>query len=264
MIRPRLALAAALAGLLLSGCGSGGLLRARADRGEPAADASARAPTEVVSVTRPEPGPPPGGLRLEEQVARVASELNDLQNALAKVMATARRQDAQLMAIERRLGERSARGREGGGAAPPGFAPSMINPTPSPGSSSATTPADDLFRTGMARLRAGELDAAVLTFYELIANHPAHPLRESAQFQVADVFYSQKDLRGALAEFESLLAAVPRGAKAPDALVKVGLCQRGLGDEIRARKTWERVIRDYPNSAAARQAQALLRGSRQG
>jgi TolA-binding protein len=125
-------------------------------------------------------------------------------------------------------------------------------------------PADDLYRTGTAKFRAGELDAAVLVFYELILNHPMHPLRERAQFQVADIVYAQKDFRAALIEFEGLAAAVPNGAKTPDTLLKIGLCHRELGDETRARAAWERVTREYPGSAAARQAQTLLRSSRSG
>jgi TolA-binding protein len=84
-------------------------------------------------------------------------------------------------------------------------------------------------------------------------------LRESAQFLVADIYYTQRDWRGALAEFEALVAAVPRGEKVPDALLKIGLCQRDLGDGTRAKRTWERLVRDHPQSAAARQARALLR-----
>ena len=53
---------------------------------------------------------------------------------------------------------------------------------------------------------------------------------------------------------------MPNGAKVPDALLKIGLCQRGLGDGALAKQTWERLVRDYPGSVAARQARVLLRG----
>jgi TolA-binding protein len=76
---------------------------------------------------------------------------------------------------------------------------------------------------------------------------------------VGDAFFKQKDWRGAQAELEALLAAVPRGEKVPDALLKIGLCQKELGDGARAKRTWERVVREHPTSTAARQARALLR-----
>jgi TolA-binding protein len=52
---------------------------------------------------------------------------------------------------------------------------------------------------------------------------------------------------------------VPRGEKVPDALLKIGLCQKDLGDGAGAKRSWERVVREHPQSAAARQARALLR-----
>ena len=113
---------------------------------------------------------------------------------------------------------------------------------------------------GVEKLRAKELDAAVLVLYDLIGAYPDHPLRESAQFLVADILFQLKDYRGALADFEALIGAAPNGTKVPDALLKIGLCQRGLGDAALAKRTWERLVRDYPGSVAARQARVLLRG----
>jgi TolA-binding protein len=55
------------------------------------------------------------------------------------------------------------------------------------------------------------------------------------------------------------LDAVPRGERVPDALLKIGQCQKSLGDAGRAKRSWERIVRDYPASVAARQARVLLR-----
>jgi TolA-binding protein len=93
-------------------------------------------------------------------------------------------------------------------------------------------------------------------------NYPGDPARERAQFLVGDIFLTQKDYRGAVAEFESLIAAVPSGTRVPDALLKLGSAQRGLGDEAKARRSWEKLVKDYPNSAAARSARTLLRAGR--
>ena len=201
---------------------------------------------------------------LNEQVSRIATELTELQNAVAKLIATSRQQDDQLTYLRRRVEELEASTRGRAPAAPSGFAPSAPAAPGPPGSppllgSATTTPAADLYRRGVEQLKAKATDAAILTFYDLIATYPENPLRESAQYLVADIYLKQKDWRGALAEFEALIAAVPRGEKVPDALLKIGLCQRDLGDSARAKRTWERVVREHPSSAAARQARALLR-----
>jgi tol-pal system protein YbgF len=209
-----------------------------------------------------QPGAAADANRLNEQVARIAAELTELQNAVAKLIATSRQQDDQLTYVRRRLDELESPTRRLPGA-PSGFAPAAPTapapPAPPPLLGSATTtPAAELYRRGVEQLRAKATDPAILTFYDLIVTYPESPLRESAQYLVADIFYKQKDWRGALAEFEALIAAVPRGEKVPDALLKIGLCQKDLGDGARAKRTWERVVREHPQSAAARQARALL------
>ena len=141
-------------------------------------------------------------------------------------------------------------------AAPRAPAPPPRTPPPSAG---AVSPADDLYREGLAKYQAGDLDGAVVTLYEVVANFPTDPAREHAQFLVGEIFFAQKDYRGAVAELEGLIAAAPGGSKVPEALLKIGMAQRSLGDEARARRAWERLVKDYPTSAPARQARTLLR-----
>jgi tol-pal system protein YbgF len=239
----------AVAALILAGCGE--TLRPRAVTVE-----QSRPPAAAERPAVQAPAEPP---QFAEQLARIAGELGELQNAVAKLMAASRQQEDQLAHLQRRLGDVEAQNRGRAPAVPGGFAPSAPAAVPAPIPSATTAPAEDLYRAGLEKFRAKDLDAAVLIFYDLIVTHPDHPLRERAQFLVADIFYSQKDFRGALAEFEALLAAAPKGTQAPDALLKVGLCQRALGDAARARRTWERVVREFPASVAARQARVLLR-----
>jgi tol-pal system protein YbgF len=160
------------------------------------------------------------------------------------------------------VGELEAQNRSRVPAVPRGFAPQAPTAAPTPPAlgSATTTSAADLYRVGVEKLQAKELDAAVLIFYDLVGTYPDHPLRENAQFFVADILYQQKDYRGALTELEALIRAVPRGEKVPDALLKIGLCQQSLGDAALARRTWLRLVRDYPSSVAARQARVLLKG----
>jgi TolA-binding protein len=199
--------------------------------------------------------------RASEDTARILAELADLQNAVARLVAESRRQDDHLAGLERRLTELERR--PAAGDVPPGFAPSGVgaaapSSAPAPGTMSS---AADLYASGMARVRDRDYDTAILVLSELVSNYPTHPLRESAQLAVADIYYLQRDYRGAVAEFERLLAAVPRGAKTPEIWVKIGLSRRGLGDEAGAREAWQRVIGEHGQTDAARQARDLLRTS---
>ncbi len=256
--------------LVLAGCG---VFRHRPMTAEASRSPAGEAGRSAAPAAPAAPEPP----KLAEQLTRVASELSELQNAVAKLLVASRQQEDQLLFLQRRVGELEAQNKSRAPSVPSGFAPPALMPAPAVPSgfappapmpvpavpqprSATTTPAEDLYRMGVEKLRAKELDAAVLVLYDLIGAYPDHPLRESAQFLVADILFQQKDYRGALADFEALIGAVPGGAKVPDALLKIGLCQRGLGDGALAKQTWERLVRDYPGSVAARQARVLLRG----
>src|SRR5207244_4517247 len=64
--------------------------------------------------------------------------------------------------------------------------------------------------------------------------------------------------RQGMTECQKVLDVAPNSPKVPDALLKVGLCYRNLRAESRARQTWDRVAKDYPKSASATKARALL------
>jgi TolA-binding protein len=208
------------------------------------------------------PPPPAEPARPSVDSARILAELAELHSAVTRLVAESRRQDDHLAGLERRLKELAER-RPAAGDVPPGFAPSGIgaaapSSAPAPGTMAS---AADLYASGMARFRNRDYDTAILVLSELVSNYPTHPLRESAQVTVADIYYAQKDYRGAVAELERLLDAVPKGAKTPEVWVKIGLSRRHLGDEAGARKAWERVIADHGKTDAARQARDLLRSN---
>jgi TolA-binding protein len=47
-------------------------------------------------------------------------------------------------------------------------------------------------------------------------------------------------------------------AKAPDALLKIGLCHLRLNDVARAQLAWQRVVNEYPKSEPATMARSLI------
>ncbi len=116
---------------------------------------------------------------------------------------------------------------------------------------------EQAYTAALATFRAREHGQAVLDFLDFIAKYPKHPLAANAQYWIGEAYYVQRDYRQALLEFQKGIEM--GGAKAPDALVKVGLCYWSLRDPSRARQTWQRVVREYPGAAAAEIARAQLR-----
>ena len=143
--------------------------------------------------------------------------------------------------------------------------PPPVKPPPAPrGERPREAPAraesaEQAYAAALATFRAREHGQAVLDFLDFIAKHPRHPLVANAQYWIGEAYYVQRDYRQALAEFQKVQEVAPGSAKAADALLKIGLCQRNLRDEARARQTWQRVVRDFPHSEAAIKARGFLK-----
>ena len=137
-------------------------------------------------------------------------------------------------------------------------------PAPPRRPSPPTASADALYKSAMASSRARDFYSAISSSTDFLAQFPDHQLAESAQHLLGESYYALQEFELALGEFLKLLERAPKGVKAPEALLKAGLCYRALGDAGEARSSWERLIRDYPRSAEAKRAKTLLaEGARQ-
>ncbi len=129
---------------------------------------------------------------------------------------------------------------------------------PAPAASRAGNPEQE-YNAALATFRSREHGQAVLDFIDFIAKYPKHALAGNAQYWIGEAYWAQRDYRQALVEFEKVSEYGP--GKAPDSLVKIGLCHARLRDASRAEQAWQRVIREYPKSEAAVLAQSLLRAN---
>jgi tol-pal system protein YbgF len=142
-------------------------------------------------------------------------------------------------------------------APPPTPAPAPASPASGP-TPSRNTEADRMFAAALAKLRAGDDGQAALEFTEFVTQYPAHPQAAAAQNYIGDAYYRQREYRQALGEYQKTVDTYTQAAQVSEALLKIGLCQRALGDGARAKTSWEQVIKQFPKSDAARQARTLL------
>src|SRR5215813_1980488 len=195
---------------------------------------------------------------LSEQVAKLKASLEEAESAVRAMRATPVTPESRPVAPP---------------APPPGSAPAIVvapvpppagetAPPPAPAPTAAAAPrnveAERLYAGALARLRGGEDGQAALEFTEFVTQFPTHPLAASAQNNIGEAFYRQRDYRQATAEFQKTVDNYTQAAQVSEALLKIGLSQRALGDLTAARATWDRVIKQFPKTDAARQARALL------
>jgi len=131
--------------------------------------------------------------------------------------------------------------------------PAVVPAKPAP--KAAGNPEQE-YAAALATYRAREHGQAVIDFMDFIAKYPKHPLAGNAQYWIGEAYWAQRDYRQALVEFEKVFEHGP--AKAPDALLKIGLCHLRLNDVARAQLAWQRVVNEYPRSEPATMARSLI------
>ena len=215
---------------------------------------------------------------LNEQLAKLKSSLDDVETAMRSLRATPVPPESRPVPAP---------------APPPTSAPAPTPPAPSPTPPAAAVPepkpaapipaapepkpaaaipaapasgrtpssnaeADRIFAAALARLRAGDEGQAALEFTEFVAQYPTHPQAAVAQNYIGEAYYRQREYRQAMGEYQKTVDNYTQAAQVSEALLKIGLCQRALGDGASAKATWEQVVKRFPKSDAARQARTLL------
>jgi tol-pal system protein YbgF len=110
------------------------------------------------------------------------------------------------------------------------------------------------YREALRHLSDHRLDDALAGLARFVSEHPDHPYADNALYWRGEIEYAQRDYPRALRSFGDLLRRYPRGNKVPDALLRIGLCYRQMGDSARARRVLDRLRMQYPDSVAARMA----------
>ena len=97
-------------------------------------------------------------------------------------------------------------------------------------------------------------------FRKFLQTYPASPHADDGAYWMADCHFKQGDYRVAVLRFNDVVRVYPAGNKAADALYRQGesLLKLGPGFHDAARTVFEQVVKDYPDSARAKQAQKQL------
>lgn len=115
------------------------------------------------------------------------------------------------------------------------------------------------YQAAFELLKQGRYDQARQSFLQFLAAFPQSPLRDNAQYWLAEASYVTKAFKQAIAEFTAVIENYPDSAKIPDAWLKIGYCHYELGEWEQARKALTRVTQRFPDSAAAKLALERLK-----
>lgn len=110
----------------------------------------------------------------------------------------------------------------------------------------------------MARLKSGDPASAEVEFDAIAREHPRHDYADNALYWKGEAAYDQDHFSDALAAFTAVVERYGGGNKAPDALLKIGLCYHNLGDAANARDVLTELIAAYPGARASDIARVKL------
>ena len=116
------------------------------------------------------------------------------------------------------------------------------------------------YRAGYAEWRRRSWGACIDHFRIFLQTYPSSAYADDAAYWLADCYFKQGDYKTAVLRFDDVVARYPSGNKAPDALFRQGeaLLRLGPGYGKAAGKAFERVVKEYPDSARAGEAKKQL------
>lgn len=130
----------------------------------------------------------------------------------------------------------------------------------------ASPPPEDLsaeiraYRTAHKAWQSNETELCVNRFRDFLQTYPASPYADDAAFWMADCHYKQAEYKKAVLRFDEVVRNYPAGNKASDALYRQGesLLKLGPGFREAAKRAFERVVKEYPDSARSAEAKQQL------
>ncbi|MCU0643885.1 MAG: tetratricopeptide repeat protein [bacterium] len=98
---------------------------------------------------------------------------------------------------------------------------------------------------------------AIQLFEELLAKHETNSFSDNCRYWIGESYYGLGNFNQAIIEFTKVFS-FSKSNKADASQLKLGLCYWKLGDRVRARQEFERLVNDYPKSEYVSKAEQFL------
>jgi len=196
------------------------------------------------------------------RIADVSAELDALREEISQLegrLEVSEHQSKQ--ALEEAKAARMAAAQGGVGAAAPGGGPPSDDPTaglPPEGSASEEVRS---YRAAYDAWRANDHQICIDRFGQFLQSFPTSQYADDAAFWLADCYFKQGDLKTAILRFDDVATRYPKSEKASEALYRQGEALLKLGPNFgkAAEKAFERVVKEYPQSRRAHDAEQQLK-----
>lgn len=106
------------------------------------------------------------------------------------------------------------------------------------------------YESAFALLKASNYEAAGQKFEAFVKAYPDHKLSGNAQYWLGETYYVQGEYDKAARTFAEGYQKFPKGSKAPDNLLKLGMSLAGLNKPKEACVALGQLQKDYPSESA--------------
>ncbi|MFT7287038.1 MAG: tol-pal system protein YbgF [Halieaceae bacterium] len=216
---------------------------------------------------------PPPGAQASDNIGGLFNQVQQLQQEVMRLNGLVEQQAYELRTLKEQSLERymdiDRRIAAGSAAAPAGVSPGTAATAGSSAASAGTGAAQnveeqpgegDAYRAAYALVRGQEFNDAVSAFRRFLDTYPAGRYAPNAHYWLGELYLvvEPADPEASRQSFMLLLDQYPRNSKIPDALYKLGRVHFIKGNRDQSREFLNRVMREYPDSSAARLAGDFL------
>jgi len=105
----------------------------------------------------------------------------------------------------------------------------------------------DRYRQALDQYYARNYREAIQSFQNLLNENMTHSLSDNCQYWIGECYWGLGDYQQAAVAFQKVFT-FSRSNKDPDAQLKLGLCFLRMGDKVRAKQEFQKLIDNYPAS----------------
>ena len=116
----------------------------------------------------------------------------------------------------------------------------------------------DRYRRALTLHQNAQNEESIELFRQLLAEDKDHELADNAQYWIGECYYSMKQYRRAIVEFEKVFA-FKNTNKDDDAQFKLGLCYAALGEREKAIDEFQKLLDYYPQSEYVENAKQFVK-----
>ncbi len=204
---------------------------------------------------------------LQAQVRNLQGQVDDLQRSNRRLEKQQRdlyaNLDKRMGALERRVAQAPGSGPLAGSAAAAGSvaASAATGNASALGALPGVTPAQQsAYGKAFNALKAGSYAAAVSGFEGFLKRYPSSPLAPNAEYWLGETHFVDQHYKRAEQAFRSVFTRWPNSGKASDAMLALGNVLLAQGKTYEGNAMLRQVVKQYPETDAAKRAAKRLIG----